>query len=116
MLVLGPTGASPEATGTPATTRFANVEPSALLTPPLAVRLLTTLAMTSSAVINPLRMLMFAAGAGLCPPASAVPLSPDVMLLGKKDARVPGTFWVLPLASASAPSGPEAAGPHARRA
>src|SRR2546425_12867566 len=79
MLVLGATGASPEVTGTPATTRFANVEPSALLTAPLAVRLLTTLAMTSSAVISPLRMLMFAAVAGLCAPASALPISPDVM-------------------------------------
>src|SRR5437899_4743428 len=110
MLVFGATGPSPEVTGTPATTRFVNVEPSASLTAPLAVTLLMTLAITSSAVISPFRMLMLAALAVLCAPASPVPISPDVMLLRKSDDRAPAMVCVLPWASASAPSVPEIAG------
>src|SRR5690242_20628755 len=110
MLVFGATAASPDVTGTPATTRFVNVEPSALLTAVLAVRLLMTLATTSSAVIKPFRTLTDAALAVLCAPASSVPSSPDVVLLRNSDDRAPTMFSVLPWASASAPSVPAIAG------
>src|SRR5881397_3269811 len=87
MLVLGSTAASPEVTGTPATTRLSNVEPLALLAAPLAVRLLTTLATKPSAVIRPFRMLMAAAVAVLCAPASAVPNAP-LVVRAEEDRRV----------------------------
>src|SRR3989449_3198164 len=110
MFVLGVTGESPESDPTPAIARFVNVEPSALLTAPLWPALLMTLATTSSAVISPFRMFTLAALDVLCAPASAAPISPDVMLLRKSDDRVPATFSALPVASASAPSVPEIAG------
>src|SRR2546425_301519 len=110
MLVFGATGPSPEVTGTPAPTRFVTGGPSALLTRPSGGRLLMTLAITSPAVISPFRMLMLAALAVLGAPASAVPISPDVMLLRKSDDRAPAMVCVLPWASASAPSVPEIAG------
>src|SRR5256885_1080153 len=110
MLVFGATGPSPEVTGTPATTRFVTVEPSALLTAPPGGARLRRWATPSPAVISPFRMLMLAALAVLCAPASAVPISPDVMLLRKSDDRAPAMLCVLPWASASAPSVPEIAG------
>src|SRR5438132_8092913 len=66
-----------------------------------------TLATTSSAVISPFRMFTLAALDVLCAPASAAPISPDVMLLRKSDDKVTATFSALPVASASAPSVPE---------
>src|SRR6266571_5342107 len=110
MFMLGVMGESPESDPTPAITRFVNVEPSALLNAPSWLALLTTLATSSSAVISPLRMLILAALAVLCAPASAGPIWPDVMLLRKSDDRAFAIFWVLPSASASAPSVPETAG------
>src|SRR6266704_1070552 len=110
MFMLGVMGESPESDPTPAITRFVNVEPSALLNAPSWLALLTTLATSSSAVISPLRMLILAALAVLCAPASAGPIWPDVMLLRKSDDRAFAIFWVLPSASASAPSVPGTAG------
>src|SRR5438105_14725404 len=69
-----------------------------------------TLATTSSAVISPFRMFTLAALDVLCAPASAAPISPDVMLLRKSDESAPATFIASPSASASAPSVPETAG------
>src|SRR6266702_3085204 len=110
MFMLGAMGESPESDPTPAIARFVNVEPSALLNAPPWLALLTTLATTSSAVISPFRMFTLAALAVLCAPVSAVPISPDVMLLRKSDDRAPATFSALPSASAVAPSVPEPAG------
>src|SRR6266853_1013331 len=110
MFVLGATGESPESDPTPAIARFVNVEPSALLNAPPSLALLMTLATTSSAVISPFRMFTLAALAMLCAPVSAVPISPDVMLLRKSDDKAPATFSAVPSASASAPSVPETAG------
>src|SRR6266702_1087401 len=112
MLVLGSTGASPEVTGTPATTRLSNVEPLALLAAPLAVRLLTTLATKPSAVIRPSRMLI--AAAVLCAPASAVPNAPLVVLLRNSVDSVPGTPDASASANAMSPSVPLMAGSTAR--
>src|ERR1051325_9777587 len=109
MLVFGATTCSP-GNDRPATARFVNVEPSALLNAPLWPALLMTLATTSSAVISPFRMFTLAALDVLCAPASATPISPDVMLLRKSDDRAPTTFSALPSASAWAPSVPETAG------
>src|SRR5207245_5317694 len=69
-----------------------------------------TFATISSALISPFRMFTLAALYVLCAPASAGPISPDVMLLRKSDDRAPATFSALPSASASAPSVPETAG------
>src|SRR3989449_7017728 len=110
MFMLGAMGESPESDPTPAIARFVNVEPSALLNTPPSLALLMTLATTSSAVISPFRMFTLAALAMLCAPVSAVPISPDVMLLRKSDDRAPATFSALPSASAVAPSVPETAG------
>src|SRR5438445_380530 len=110
MFVLGATGESPESDPTPAIARFVKVEPSALLNAPLWPALLVTLASTSSAVISPFRMFTLAALAVLCAPASAGPISPDVMLLRKSDDSAPAPLSAVPSASASAPSVPETAG------
>src|SRR5438067_2376986 len=110
MFMLGVTGESPESDPTPAIARFVNVEPSAALNAPLWPTLLMTLATTSSAVISPFRMFTLAALEVLCAPASAAPISPDVMLLRKSDESAPATFIASPSASASAPSVPETAG------
>src|SRR6266704_6855086 len=110
MFVLGAMGESPASDPTPAIARFVNVEPEASLNAPLWLALLVTLASTSSAVISPFRMFTLAALDVLCAPASAGPISPDVMLLRKSDDRAPATFSALPSASASAPSVPETAG------
>src|SRR5256712_2536835 len=110
MLVFGSTGASPAVTGTPATTRLSNVEPLALLAAPLAVRLLTALATKPSAVIRPFRMLIAAAVAVLCAPASAVPNAPLVVLLRNSDDSVPGTPDASAPAYPIAPSVPLIAG------
>src|SRR2546426_1000375 len=114
LLVWGPPAASPEVTGTPATTRLSNVEPLALLAAPLAVRLLTTLATKPSAVIRPFRMLMAAAVAVLCAPASAVPNAPLVVLLRNSVDSVPGTPDASASANAMSPSVPLTAGSTAR--
>src|SRR6266702_674896 len=87
MLVLGSTGASPEVTGTPATTRLSNVEPLALLAAPLAV---------------------------LCAPASAVPNAPVVVLLRNSVDSVPSTPDASASANAMSPSVPLMAGSTAR--
>src|SRR5439155_172879 len=113
MFMLGVTGESPESDPTPAIARFVNVEPSAALNAPLWPTLLMTLATTSSAVISPFRMFTLAALEVLCAPASAAPISPDVMLLRKSDESAPATFIASPSASASAPSVPETAGAEA---
>src|SRR6266516_544641 len=110
MFVLGAMGDSPESDPTPAIARFVNVEPSPLLNAPSWLALLMTLATTSSAVISPFRMFPLAALDVLCAPASAVLISPDVMLLRKSDDSAPTTFNALPSASASAPSVPDTAG------
>src|SRR5712691_430816 len=110
MFMLGAMGESPESDPTPAIARFVNVEPSAALNAPLWPTLLMTLATTSSAVISPFRMFTLAALEVLCAPASAAPISPDVMLLRKSDDSAPATLIAPPSASASAPSVPETAG------
>src|SRR6266705_1036313 len=110
MFMLGVMGESPESDPTPAIARFVNVEPSAALNAPLWPTLLMMLATTSSAVISPFRMFTLAALEVLCAPASAGPISPDVMLLRKSDDSAPATFSAVPSASASAPSVPETAG------
>src|SRR6266480_1953922 len=110
MFMLGARGESPESDPTPAIARFVNVEPSAALNAPLWPTLLMTLATTSSAVISPFRMFTLAALEVLCAPASAAPISPDVMLLRKSDDSAPATLIAPPSASASAPSVPETAG------
>src|SRR5437660_2984796 len=110
MFMLGVTGESAESDPTPAIARFVNVEPSAALNAPFWPTLLMTLATTSSAVISPFRMFTLAALEVLCAPASAAPISPDVMLLRKSDESAPATFIASPSASASAPSVPETAG------
>src|SRR6266567_358512 len=110
MFMLGDMGESPESDPTPAIARFVNVEPSAALNAPLWPTLLMTLATTSSAVISPFRMFTLAALEVLCAPASAAPISPDVMLLRKSDDSAPATLIAPPSASASAPSVPETAG------
>src|SRR6266699_1251495 len=110
MFMLGARGESPESDPTPAIARFVNVEPSAALNAPLWPTLLMTLATTSSAVISPYRMFTLAALEVLCAPASAAPISPDVMLLRKSDDSAPATLIAPPSASASAPSVPETAG------
>src|SRR6266571_2134587 len=110
MFMLGVMGESPESDPTPAIARFVNVEPSALLNAPSWLALLMTLATTSSAVISPFRMFTLAALEVLCAPASAAPISPDVMLLRKSDDSAPATLIAPPSASASAPSVPETAG------
>src|SRR5438067_5408180 len=99
MFMLGVTGESPESDPTPAIARFVNVEPSAALNAPLWPTLLMTLATTSSAVISPFRMFTLAALEVLCAPASAAPISPDVMLLRKSDESAPATFIASPSAS-----------------
>src|SRR2546425_4718097 len=110
MFMLGAMGESPESDPTPVIARFVNVEPSALLNAPPSLALLMTLATTSSAVISPFRMFTLAALEVLCAPASAAPISPDVMLLRKSDDSAPATLIAPPSASASAPSVPETAG------
>src|SRR5438445_11879668 len=110
MFMLGAMGESPESDPTPAITRFVNAEPSALLNAAPWLALLTTLATSSSAVISPFRMFTLAAVAVLCAPASAAPISPEVMLFRKSDDRVFAIVCVLPSATASAPSVPETAG------
>src|SRR6266513_3368170 len=110
MFMLGVMGESPPENDWPATVRFVNVEPAASLNAPLWPALLMTLATTSSAVISPFRMFTLAALEVLCAPASAAPISPDVMLLRKSDDSAPATLIAPPSASASAPSVPETAG------
>src|SRR5256884_8305683 len=104
MFMLGVTGESPESDPTPAIARFVNVEPSAALNAPLWPTLLMTLATTSSAVISPFRMFTLAALEVLCAPASAAPVSPDVMVLRESDESAPAPFLASPSASSSAPS------------
>src|SRR5207247_3223165 len=62
------------------------------------------------ALIRPFRMFTRAALEVLCAPASAAPISPDVMLLRKSDDGAAAALIAAPSASASAPAEPETAG------
>src|SRR6266542_4345853 len=85
MRVFGATAASPDVTETPATTRFSKVDPFELLDAPLPLRVLVALAITSLAVIRPLKRATFATEAMLCALVASTPAEPTVLLFRKLD-------------------------------